>query len=197
VGINYLANSKKFKQIFVFITSKIIPLLIFFLIITYYFFFKDIGNFNIKENTFIILGFFFFGLSWSFIKQKNSFKEILISLIIGPYLLTSFLLQSGLFTDRSKELRETMESISSLEIVKNKSIKVDKSGINNSRSQSKIIKISLLTPKLGEGIESIKQLNKSELVWSTEFNERKNNNSSFEVIFENDNLEPWKLILKK
>ena len=196
-GIKYLANSKKFKQIFIFITSKIIPLFVVSFIITYYFFFKNISNFSNKENACLILGFLFFGLSWSFVKQKYSFKEILIALIIGPYLLTSFLLQSGLFTDRSKELRETMENISSLEIVKNKVIKVDKSGINNSVSQSKIIKIALLTPKLGEGIESIKQLNESELAWSTEFKERKNNNDSFEVIFENDILKPWRLLLKK
>ena len=47
-----------------------------------------------------------------------------------------------------------MEYVSSLDIVKNQTIKVDKKGINNSRSQSKIIRISLLTPKLGEGLES-------------------------------------------
>ena len=62
-------------------------------------------------------------------------------MIIGPYLLTSFLLGSGLVTDRSRELRETMEYVSSLDIVKNQNIKVDKSGINNNESQSKIIKI--------------------------------------------------------
>ena len=138
-----------------------------------------------------------FGVSWSFIKHKNSFKEILITLIIGPYLLTSLLLQSGLFTDRSREIREKMEYVSSLDIVKNQPIKVDKKGIDNSRSQSKIIRISLLTPKLGEGIESIDQLDKSELAWSTEFKKIKNNNSSYKVVYENDILKPWKLIFKK
>jgi len=64
-------------------------------------------------------------------------------------------LQSGLFTDRSRDLREKMEYVSSLDIVKNQPIKVDKSGIKNTRSHSKIIRISLLTPKLGEGLESI------------------------------------------
>ena len=122
---------------------------------------------------------------------------MLILLTIGPYLFTSFLLQSGLLTDRSRELREKMEYVTSLDIVKNQPIKVDKSGINNSRSQSKIIKISLLTPILGEGIENIDQLNKSELVWSTEFKGIKNNNYSYEVIYQNDILEPWKLLLKK
>ncbi len=194
VGIKYLLNSKKYKLIFIFFTSKIIPLFIFTLTFIYYFFFRNISNFNFKENIFLIFGLLFFALSWSFIKNKQSFKEILITLIIGPYLLTSFLLQSGLFTDRSRELREKMEYVSSLDIVKNQPIKVDKSGIKNSRSQSKIIRISLLTPKLGEGIESIDQLKNSELAWSTEF--KKIKKDSYEVIFESEILNPWKLIKK-
>mgnify|MGYP000716204023 CR=1 FL=1 len=196
VGVKYLFNSKIYNQIFLFITSKIIPLFIFSLTFTYYFFFKNTINFNSKENTFLILGLLFFGISWSFLKQKNSFKELLIILIIGPYLLTSFLLQSGLFTDRSRELREKMEYVSSLEVVKNQPIKVDKSGIKNSLSQSKIIRIALLTPKLGEGLESIDELEKSELVWTTDLQKINNNDFSFEVIYENDTLKPWKLILK-
>ena len=190
-------NSKIYNQIFLFITSKIIPSFIFSLTFTYYFFFKNTINFNSKENTFLILGLLFFGISWSFLKQKNSFKELLIILIIGPYLLTSFLLQSGLFTDRSRELREKMEYVSSLDFVKNKEIKVDTSGINNARSQSKIIRISLSTPLLGGGIESIDQLKKSELAWTTEFKEIKNNNHTYEIVYEDNILNPWKLIIKK
>ena len=196
VGIKYLFNSYKYNRFFIFITSKIIPLFVFTLTFAYYFFFKNISNFNFKENTFLILGLLCFGISWSFLKQKNSFKELLIILIIGPYLLTSFLLQSGLFTDRSRELREEMEYVSSLDIVKNQPIKVDKSGIKNSLSQSKIIRIALLTPKLGEGLESIDQLKKSELVWTTDLKRLNNNDFSFKVIYENDTLKPWKLILK-
>ena len=197
VGIRYLFNSKRYSKIVLFITSKIIPLLIFALTFVYYFFLKNNVDFNSKENTFLILGLLFFGLSWSFIKHKNSYKEILIILIIGPYLLTSFLLQSGLFTDRSRELREKMEYVSSLDIVKNQPIKVDKSGIKNSQSQSKIIKISLLTPILGEGIESIDKLKKSELAWTTDLKKINSNDYSYALIYENEILKPWKLILKK
>ena len=177
-------------------TSKIIPLFIFSLTFTYYFFFKDSVNFNTKENTFIVLGLLSFGLSWSFIRHKYSVKEILITLIIGPYLFTSFILQSGLFTDRSRELREKMEYVSSLDLVKNQTIMVDKKGINTSRSQSKIIRISLSTPKLGEGLESINELKKSELAWTTDLETIKNNDHIYEIIYENDVLNPWKLILK-
>jgi len=196
-GIKYLFNSKRYKQIFLFITSKIIPLFIFALTFTYYFFLKDAINFNTKENTFMILGLLSFGLSWSFIRYKNSFKEILITLILGPYLFTSLILQSGLFTDRSRELREKMEYVSSLDLVKNQTIMVDKKGINNSHAQSKIIRISLSTPKLGRGLESINQLKKSELAWTTDLKTIKNNGYSYEVIYENDVLNPWKLLLKK
>ena len=197
VGIKYLFKSRIYKPFFIFITSKIIPLILVTLTFTYYFFFRNTSNFSYKENTFLILGLLLFGLSWAFIKQKQSFKEILITLIIGPYLLTSFLLQSGLFTDRSRELREKMEYVSSIDKVKDNKIKVDKTGIKNSLSQSKIIRISLLTPNLGDGIDSLDQLEKSELAWSTESREIKNNNYSYEVVYENDILKPWKLLLKK
>jgi len=90
-----------------------------------------------------------------------------------------------------------MEYVSSLDIVKNQMIMVDKKGISDSRSQSKIIRISLLTPKLGEGLDNIKQLKKSELAWTTDLKTIKNNENSYEVIYENDVLNPWKLILKK
>ena len=90
-----------------------------------------------------------------------------------------------------------MEYVSSLDIVKNQPIKVGKSGMNSSQSNSKIIRIGLLTPILGEGLERIDQLKKSELAWATEFKEIKNNKDSYEVIYENDILKPWKLILRK
>ena len=84
-----------------------------------------------------------------------------------------------------------------IEIVKNQPIKIDKTEINNSQSSSKIIRIALLTPKLGKNLESIDNLKKSELAWTTKFQKIKTNHDSFEVIYENDILKPWKLILKK
>ena len=90
-----------------------------------------------------------------------------------------------------------MEYVSSLDILNNQEIKVDKSGIKDSRSQSKIIRISLLTPILGAGIDSTDQLKKSELAWSTAPKEIKENNYAYEVLYENEILNPWKLIIKK
>ncbi len=198
LGIKYLYNSKIYKSIFIFITSKIIPLFLISTACLYYFFLKNSTNFNVKENTYLFIGLILFGLSWSFLKNKTNFKNLLVILIIGPYILTSFLLGSGLFTDRSRELRETMEHISSLEIVKNQNIKVDKSGINETNTHSKIIKISILTPNLGRGFNNINDLNSGELAWSTNaLNNDINNDNSYEIIYKNDTLEPWRLILRR
>lgn len=196
MGIKYLFSSKRYKSIVVFITSKLIPLLIISLVITYVIFFKSDLNFTLKENIFIILGSISFAIAWSFIKIKNNLKEIFITLIIGPYLLTSLLLQSGLFTDRSRELRETIEYLSSLDILENQFIKVDKSNIENEIAQSKIIRISLLTPNLGEGIESLEKMNASELAWSTLSSKEIYENDSYQIIYDHKILSPWKLIRK-
>jgi len=138
-----------------------------------------------------------FGLSWSLINNQTNFKNVLLILIIGPYLLTSLLLGSGLLTDRSRELRKTMEYVASLELVKNQTIKVDKSGINNSEAQSKIIRIALQTPILGDGLNSINDLNTGELSWFNESSNKSINKKSYEILFKNDTLKPWILILKR
>ena len=197
LGIKYLFNSKNYKLIFIFVTSKIIPLFLISIACVYYFFFKNVTNFNFKENTYLFIGLILFGISWSFLKNKTNFKNVLIILIIGPYLLTSFLLGSGLFTDRSRELRETMEYISSIDIVKNQIIKVDKSGINNEEAHSKIIRISILTPNLGEGLNSINDLNPGELAWYSESSDEIIDSKDYDILYRNSTLKPWRLILKK
>ena len=45
-------------------------------------------------------------------------------------------------------------------------------------------------------LNSINQLKKSELAWSTDFKELNINNDAYTVIYENDALKPWKLIIK-
>jgi len=197
LGIKYLFKSRNYKSIFIFFTSKIIPIFLISVAFFYYFFFKNITSFNFKENTYLFIGLILFGLSWSLINNKTNFKNVLVILIIGPYLLTSLLLGSGLFTDRSRELRKTMEYVASLDLVKNQTIKVDKSGINNSESQSKIIRIALQTPILGDGLNSINNLKHGELSWFNESSNESINKNSYEILFKNDTLKPWILILKR
>ena len=197
LGIKYLFKSKIYKSTFIFLTSKLIPIFLISLAFLYKFFFQNITNLNFKENIYIFIGLIFFGLSWSLLNNQTNFKNVLVILIMGPYLLTSLVLGSGLFTDRSKELRKTMEYVASLDLVKNQTIKVDKSGINNAESQSKIIRIALQTPILGDGLDSINSLNTGELSWFNESSDKSINKKSYEILYKNNTLKPWILILKR
>ncbi len=195
-GIKYLFSSKRYKSFAVFITSKLVPLLIITAIIIYFIFFKSVLNFNTKENIFIVFGLMSFAIAWSFIKHQSNIKEFFITLMIGPYLLTSLLLQSGLFTDRSRELRETMEYLTSLDILKNQIIHVDRRKTESKKAQSRLIRISLLTPNLGDRIESLDKMKPSDLAWSTMSSKELNETNSYQVIYDHETLSPWKLIRK-
>ncbi len=196
LGIKYLIESTRFKFIFILIASRIIPFFIISFVFIYFFIFRTTLNFNTKENILLICGLVLFSLSWSLIKKTHSTKIFLSNLIIGPYLMTSCFLQSGIFTDRSRDIREAMEYVSSLDLNKNQSIKVDKSSMRTPESQSKIIRIALLTPHLGEGIDNIKSLKISDLAWSALDTEHQEKDDSYQIIYENKILSPWKLIKK-
>ena len=88
-----------------------------------------------------------------------------------------------------------MEYLSSLDILKSQIIKVDKSGFNNEKAISKLIRISLLTPNLGDGISSIEKLNESDLAWST-LSSGEIETDSYQIIYDHQILSPWKLIRK-
>ena len=90
-----------------------------------------------------------------------------------------------------------MEYVSSLDIVKNENIQVVKSGINNNESQSKIIKISILTPNLGKGLNNISDLNPGELAWSSDSSDKNMKDKPYIILYKNDTLKPRKLILKR
>ena len=90
-----------------------------------------------------------------------------------------------------------MEYVASLDIVKNQTINVDKSGFNNPDSTSKIIRIALQTPILGDGLSNINDLNTGELSWFNESSDKITNKKSYEILYKNDTLKPWVLILKR
>ena len=89
-----------------------------------------------------------------------------------------------------------MEYLSSFDIVKNQIINVDQRNTGNAKAQSKLIRISLLTPNLGDRIESIEKMEPSDLAWSTASSKEIYETNNYEIIYENEILSPWKLIRK-
>ncbi len=179
------------------VTSRIIPIIIIFTIVSYVLILRNLINLNFKEELFLIVALFISLLILIFIKENRQSNFIFISILITPYLLGCSFVQSGLLTDRSRNIRESIEYILNEESLNNKTINVI--GVNSAdeNSMSKLIKISLLTPKLGGAIKGFKDLKKLEYAWITESQISDIKNDQYELISDDKNLRPWKLIQKK
>ena len=126
----------------------------------------------------------------------NKNKKLIFS-ILGPYFLIVCLVQSGLITDKSKELRIAIDNLIKTEEISNKPVEIVKSEIVNDESFSKIIKIMIQMPKLGEGINKIDDIKNNHYVWTTSNIDKNNKNQDYEIIRQNKVFYPWKLIKRR
>ena len=83
-----------------------------------------------------------------------------------------FLVQSGLITDKSKELRVAIDDLVKNEKLSNISIEIIKPEVEDDEALSKLIKIMLKTPKIGERrLDNLSLLKEESYAWTTkEFN---------------------------
>ena len=132
--------------------------------------------------------------SFNFLKSK---KSKIISIFLGPYILFVFIFQSGFITDRTRDLRLASESLIQSENLNKKYIDIVKKDINDEISHSKIIKILLQMPNLGNEIESLDDLKKDQYAWSRFSNDEFKNRQDIILINNDDIFSPWKLLLKK
>ena len=156
---------------------------------------KLIINFN--EKLFISSGLIIFSIGWLCIGLFKSIKNKIIFALLAPYLMTIILVQSGILSDRSKELRIASENLIKEENLYNKAIEVIKGDINSTNAHSKIIKISLLMPNIGNGLKNINELNENQYAWVTNTNMQPNIQSKVKIINESKIFSPWKLVLRE
>ena len=152
---------------------------------------------NPNDKLFISSGLIIFSIGWLCIGFFKSIRKKIIFSLLGPYLMTSILVQSGKFSDRSKELRIATENIIESENLNNKAVEVIKSDINSTNAHSKIIKISLLMPNIGNGLKDISELNLDQYAWVTNSNIKFNNKNKIKIINDSKIFSPWKLVLRE
>ena len=107
------------------------------------------------------------------------------------------MVQSGLLTDRSRNLRETIEYISAKEGLLNHSINVISDNLNTANANSKLIKILLMTQNLGKNLKNLNELKPNEYAWMIESKNKTNKSENYQIIVSGKNLNPWTLIKKK
>ena len=197
LGLKETLKIYHLRFLFFKLTSKIIPVFIFSAITIYFLILKKSINLHLKEEALLITGFFISALVLITIKNAKEFRSIFLTFLVCPYLIGSCMVQSGLLTDRSRNLRETIENISAKEGLLNHSINVIGDNLNTANSHSKLIKILLNTPNLGKDLKNLNELKQNEYAWMIESNIMTNKSESYQIIARDKNLKPWSLIKKK
>ncbi len=197
LGLKETLKIYHLRLLFFQLTSKIIPVFIFSTITIYFLILKKSINLHLKEEVLLITGFFISALVLITIKNSKEFRSIFLSFLVCPYLIGSCMVQSGLLTDRSRNMRETIENISAKEGLHNHSINVISDNLNTANSNSKLIKILLMTPNLGRDLKNLNELKPNEYAWMIESNIATNKSEKYQIIATDKNLTPWTLIKKK
>ena len=198
IGIKYFIENNKNNIIFYLekINFFFIPILTiaFCLIINS----LEILSLDDRSKPFVFAGAGLFSLIWIIYNFLNNKKRKLNFAILGPYFLILFLVQSGLITDKSKGLRIAMEDLVKNENLSNISIELIKPDVMNDETLSKIIKIMVKTPNIGERrLNNLSELSRGSYAWITnEFN-KNINLKTYQVVNEDKVFFPWKLIYKK
>ena len=196
IGIKYLIKNNNNLISYI---SKInyfcIPLLAFISILILSISEKIFIDQRAKFFIFIGIGLFsFFWISYNFINNKK--RKFYFS-ILGAYLLFLCIVQSGLITDKSRDLRIAIDTLIQDEKLTNYSVEVIKSEASNDESFSKIIKIMVKTPNLGEGVNNLSEVKANNYAWTTTDVKKNEALENFRIINEDQIFYPWKLIYKR
>ncbi len=152
---------------------------------------------ELSEKQYITIGVLLFSICWLSYNFLKTNKAKLLCIILGPYFLFSTVLQSGLITDRSKDLRIATEDIIRSEKLNNIAIHTVITDIDNELAQSKIIKILALMPRLGDGISSLNDLDLKEYAWTTISKEEIIDENQLKIINQSKTFSPWNLVKKE
>ncbi len=124
-------------------------------------------------------------------------KHKLTLIILGPYILFSISVQSGFLNDRSKDIRLASQEIIRKENLYNKKIEFITSGPGDEDSTSKLIRLGIFMPNIGEGIDDIKDLKINQYAWTTISNDEIVLDGNYKLIETPNIFKPWKLILRE
>ena len=138
-----------------------------------------------------------FSIGWLLVGFVKSKKNKILLTLLGPYLMTCIFVQSGTLSDRSKDFRIAAQNLIRAESLEEKKVEVVKSDINSRDAHSKIIKISLLMPKIGNGLKDINDLGINEYAWITNSNLKIKKEHKIRVVYDSEVFSPWKLILRE
>ena len=158
--------------------------------------FLDLTFLDFNKILFINFSFLLFIISWLLIPLSKSINKKTFLIIIGPYLLFSIMVQTGLLNDRSRDIRIVSESIIESRKLNEHKINFITEGMKDENTISKIIKIALFMPNVGDGLKDFESLPPHQYAWTFVSLDEIRENKNLELIYKDKVLYPWKLIFK-
>ena len=110
--------------------------------------------------------------------------------------MTSLLVQSGVFSDRSKEIRIEAQNVIKSENLSSKKVEIITRGLRDEYATKKIIKLAIFMPNLGNGISNIQDLEINQYAWISIPDGESIDKDKFRILYDSKNLYPWKLVKK-
>ena len=197
LGLLYiLKNKNRFSKLISHFVFSIIPLILIFAVIYLNLKFEEI-NIETSDKIYLSFALITLALSWLVSLKTESIRDKLFFVILGPYLLFSISVQSGLFCDRSRDARIVSEEIIKKENLYNKEIEFIRSGPSIYDTSTTKIRIATLMPKVGQGLENIEELKPNQYAWTTISRNEISKKDNLKLINSPEILKPWKLILKE
>lgn len=197
IGIKYILSRENIiTKYFKIITFSLFPVII-GLSLFYANIFIDLDFLDPNQKFLLNFSLLLFIISWSVIPFTKFINKKTFLIILGPYLLFSTIVQSGLLSDRSKDIRIASESIIESRNLNDHKIQFITEGLRDEDKIKKLIKIALFMPEIGNGIRDFESLGANKYAWTFVSLDEIRGNKNLELIYDNKVLHPWKLILKK
>ena len=99
-------------------------------------------DFDTNTIIFLNIAFISYSFCWLMLSFAKKSSHKLIFVLLGPYLLTSFIVFSGVLSDRSKSIRVATQEAIEENYLKDRIVEVISSEIINEDIDKKIIKIA-------------------------------------------------------
>jgi len=139
---------------------------------------------------------FSLGLSWLLLPWQRQRPQALTCLLLGPWLALVLMVQAGLFTDRSPQLRQALEQPALQEALRKGPVAVISGGSLSGEAHAQLILLALAAPELGPKLDSAEALQPGQTAWIETSQLQDPANQGLRSLASGDDLAPWTLVRK-
>ncbi|MFZ9749565.1 MAG: ArnT family glycosyltransferase, partial [Vulcanococcus sp.] len=136
------------------------------------------------------------GLSWLLLPAQTERAGSLACLLAGPWLALALLVQAGLFSDRSPQLRQALEAPHLKAELAAGPVAVISSGPLSGDAHAQLILLALAAPELGPKLSNPAALSAGQLAWIETSQLQDPANQGLQPLTSGDDLAPWTLVRK-